>query len=95
MWGVPVTNTPVPTPGGDDESENAVLNAAETILMGEAEQVNVEGILMLAIRVGIMLNKWQELMAEHYSKEWIEGAAMTMFHKFFTPFVAPWNDDDD
>lgn len=72
-----------------------MLKAAEDIIFSEAEQASVEGIFMLAARVGAMLNKWQEMMGDNYSRQWVEETAMTLFNKYFTPFVPPWTDNDD
>lgn len=85
----------VPTPGGDDESEEAVLKAAEEILFGEAELTSLESIFGLAVRVGVFLNNWQELMGEKYSPQWVEETAMILFNKYFTPFVPPWEENHD
>lgn len=86
---------PIPTPGGDDESEDAVLKATEDIINSEAEQASVEGIFMLAVRVGMCLNRWYALMIDNYSREWVEETAMVMFNQYFKPFVPKWEVDDE
>lgn len=62
-----------------------VVNDATGIILDAQEQIGMEGIFTLAVRLGVMLNKWSEMMSEQYSKEWVEATGMTLFHKFFTP----------
>lgn len=80
----------------DDEAAREALRQAEEIITSEAEQINVEAIFQLAIRVGVMLNKWRELMIEgKFTEEWVEGTSMTLFHKFFTPWYPPYGEEHD
>lgn len=84
----------VQTPTSDDDNE--AVKAAEEIINSEAEQVNVEGVFSLAVRVGVMLNNWRKLMVEGgFSEEWVQDASMTIFHKFFNPWYPPYGEDDD
>lgn len=87
----------VSTPDPDDGAAEA-LRQIEEIVASESEQISVETIFILAIRVGVALNKWRELMIEGgFSNEWVQDASMTLFHKFFAPWYPPFphGDDDD
>jgi hypothetical protein len=81
--------------GDPEETPEAqsVVDAALSVLINEQERAGMEGIFTLAVRLGLMLNQWAKMMSsEHegeYSKEWVEQTGMTIFHKFFSPFVEP------
>lgn len=82
-----------PTP---DEPVDPIVEEALEIIRGEAEAINVETVFMYAAKVGVMLLAWRKMMESEgagFSKRWIEEASMTLFEKFFNPFVPNYGDD--
>jgi hypothetical protein len=91
-------------PEPDDENAKAVINAAERIVSGEAETVQVQEIVGLAMKVGAHLKAWRHLMVSNggpegdddtygFPEQWVDTAAMTIFHKFFKP-VDTYDEDE-
>lgn len=94
-------STPTPEPE-DGEDAKAVVEEALEIVRSEAETAQVETVFVYAAKVGAMLLAWRKMMIDGgFSKKYVEEAAMTLFEKFFTPFVPEYHmmhgahDDDD
>jgi hypothetical protein len=77
----------VATPEPEPEDVEAVLNSASEVIESEQARIRVEMTMTQAVRLGIMLVQWRKMMREgNYSDEWVESAAMDLFHSFFPPF---------
>lgn len=91
-------------PEPNDDNAKAVINAAERIVSGEAETVQVQEIFGLAMKVGASLKIWRHMMVTGggvdgdddtygFPEQWADTAAMTIFHKFFKP-VDTYDEDE-
>lgn len=79
----------IATPNPDDE--DAVLKAASDVIESEQTNVRIEIEMSKAIRVGMMLRTWRNMMIDKtggyagaaFPEEWVDEAAMDLFHVFF------------
>lgn len=90
----------------DDDGGDEVLNAASNVIESEAANVLIEVQMNKAVRLGTMLRLWKDLMVSDeqtgsaFSEEWVEHAAMDIFHTFFPEtetqeIYSVDNDDED
>lgn len=81
----------IATPNPEDE--DAVLKAASDVIESEQANVRIEIEFAKAIRVGAMLRNWRNMMIDSsgsmagaaFPEEWVDEAAMDLFHTFFPP----------
>lgn len=78
----------------NEENDDAAVKAASDVIESASANVLIEIQLSKAIRVGSMLRLWKEMMEHNgdthagapFTEDWIESAAMDIFHSFFPPF---------
>ena len=94
-----------PGPIDDDDNGKKVLQEASDVIESEQANIAIEIELAKAVRVGILLRTWRGMMTDPdgsgapFPEDWVDHAAMHIFHKFFPPPVEMENyefpDDDE
>ena len=96
----------VVSPPEDNDPDRDALQEASNIIESESANVKIEIEFNKAVRVGTLLRLWRDLMANDenvgssFPTDWVDHAAMDIFHNFFPPtmyevqsYIEP--DDDE
>jgi hypothetical protein len=91
-----------------DDNGEKILQEASDVIESEQANIAIEIELAKAVRVGILLRTWRGMMVDPdgsgspFSDDWVDHAAMDIFHKFFPPpaemepqYYGVPDDDDD
>jgi DNA-binding transcriptional regulator PaaX len=74
-----------------DDNGEKILEEASDIIESEQANVLIEIEMMKAIRVGLLLRSFRGMMTDPegsgaaFPEDWVDHAAMDIFHKFFPP----------
>lgn len=85
------------TTADPDDNGEKILQEASDIIESEKTNVLIEIELAKAVRVGILLRTWRGMMVDDsagssgspFPEDWVDHAAMDIFHKFFPPPAEP------
>lgn len=86
----------------DDDNAKKAIDAASDAIESAQENIRIELQFTKAARVGLMLKAWRKMMLEGnedgsaFSEDWVEHAAMDIFHNFFSPIIEgnPYYEDE-
>jgi len=74
-------------------NDDAAMQAASDVIESATANMLIEMQMNKAVRVGTMLRLWRELMLNNgesaagssFPENWVDSAAMDIFHSFFPP----------
>ena len=94
----------IASPPEDNDPDRDALQEASNIIESESANVKIEIEFNKAVRVGTLLRLWRDLMVNDenvgssFPADWVDHAAMDIFHNFFPPTmdeVQPYFEPDD